>query len=298
MASTSESAVRAASVLRYGEALDDQDQAERWAATSATVDVDEWATQRSSTGVPADLVEWVTQSSTEPSADLAAWIEEGRRKAPAVEAEVVAPPPPKRDEEDANEKETLARLTSALAEKIARPFSYVRSMEDAVVPDSVPYPYVDDAAEAEAAAPPPPKRDEEDANEKLAPLPCTLDKETLARLTSALADKIARPFSYVRRLEGSVVRDSAPYPYVDDAVEAEAAAKERCKILLLDAFDDDAARQRLKEKGLSLMNDDDGARERVLRALSEPRARRQPAAAPTPAAVAVPMAVAVPLEDT
>ena len=74
MASTSESAVRAASVLRYGEALDDQDQAERWAATSATVDVDEWATQRSSTGVPADLVEWVTQSSTEPSADLAAWI--------------------------------------------------------------------------------------------------------------------------------------------------------------------------------------------------------------------------------
>ena len=226
MASTSESAVRAASVLRYGEALDDQDQAERWAATSATVDVDEWATQRSSTGVPSDLAEWVTQSSTEPSADLAAWIEEGRRKAPAVEAEVVAPPPPKRDE------------------------------------------------------------------------PSPLDKETLARLTSALADKIARPFSYVRRLEGSVVRDSAPYPYVDDAVEAEAAAKERCKILLLDAFDDDAARQRLKEKGLSLMDDDDGARERVLRALSEPRARRQPAAAPTPAAVAVPMAVAVPLEDT
>ena len=102
----------------------------------------------------------------------------------------------------------------------------------------------------------------------------------------------------MRRLEGSVVRDSAPYPYVDDAVEAEAAAKERCKIPLLDAFDDDAARQRLGEKWISPMDDDDGAREHVLRALIEPRARRQPVAAPAPAAVAVPMAVAVPLEDT
>ena len=85
------------------------------------------------------------------------------------------------------------------------------------------------------------------------------------------------------------------FAHADDAAaEAEAAAK--CRILLIDAFDDDAAKERLREKGFALADDDDVEaleRERCLQAFSEHRTR-----APAPAAADVPVAVAVGVEDT
>ena len=128
----------------------------------------------------------------------------------------------------------------------------------------------------------------------VAPPPCELDKADVERLSKAYADKIAcdEPYPYAAR---GVDQDRAPYAYDDDqAAEAEAAAK--CRVLLLDAFDDDAAKERLREKGFALADDDDVEaleRERCLRAFSEHRTR-----APAPAAADVPVAVAVGVEDT
>ena len=111
----------------------------------------------------------------------------------------------------------------------------------------------------------------------VAPPPCELDKADLERLSKAYAEKIAcdEPYPYAAR---GVDQDRAPYTYADDdATEA----REQCKILLLDAFaDDDAAKDRLREKGFALADDDDVEaleRERCLRAFSE---HRSPAPAP------------------
>ena len=128
----------------------------------------------------------------------------------------------------------------------------------------------------------------------VAPPPCELDKADVERLSKAYANKIScdEPYPYAAR---GVDQDRAPYTYDDDqAAEAEAAAK--CRVLLLDAFDDDAAKERLREKGFALADDDDVEaleRERCLQAFSE---HRSPA--PAPAAADVPVAVAVGVEDT
>ena len=64
-----EATARAASIKRYGEALGD----------------------------PALAEEWVQTSSAAVDDDIAAWIEAGRKNAPAVEAVAAAPPRPALD---------------------------------------------------------------------------------------------------------------------------------------------------------------------------------------------------------
>ena len=301
-------AERAASIKRYGEALGDLALAEEWVQTSSAA-VDD---------------------------DIAAWIEAGRRSAPAVEAVAAAPPRPaldkaplpsvldKADEErlakayadkllgcDAHdapawvraaaaaddagaaaaccasalpasegslEKEDIERLSKAYAAKILgcdthdAP-AWVRAAAE-----------TDDAAAAAACC--------------ASALPASegsLEKADLERLSKAYANKIAcdEPYPYAAR---GVEQDRVPYTYADDAA-AETAARDQCKILLLDAFvDDDAAKERLREKGFALADDDDVEaleRERCLQAFSEHRTR-----APAPAAADVPVAVAVGVEDT
>ena len=301
-----EATARAASIKRYGEALGDLALAESWVQTSPT-SVD----------------------------DVDAWIEAGRRSAPAVEAVAAAPPRPvldkaplpsvldKADEErlakayadkllgcDAHdapawvraaaaaddagaaaaccasalpasegslEKEDIERLSKAYAAKIMgcdthdAP-AWVRAAAE-----------TDDAAAAAACC--------------ASALPASegsLEKADLERLSKAYADKIAcdEPYPYAAR---GVEQDRVPYTYDDDQT-AEAEARAACKILLIDAFDDDAAKERLREKGFALADDDDVEaleRERCLRAFSEHRTR-----APAPAAADVPVAVAVGVEDT
>ena len=302
-----EATARAASIRRYGEALGDPALAEQWVQTS-----------------PAAVDD-----------DIAAWIEAGRRSAPAVEAVAAAPPRPaldkaplpsvldKADEErlakayadkllgcDAHdapawvraaaaaddagaaaaccasalpasegslEKEDIERLSKAYAAKIMgcdthdAP-AWVRAAAE-----------TDDAAAAAACC--------------ASALPASegsLEKADLERLSKAYANKIAcdEPYPYAAR---GVEQDRVPYTYDDDQT-AEAEARAACKILLIDAFDDDAAKERLREKGFALADDDDVEaleRERCLRAFSEHQTR-----APAPAAADVPVAVAVGVEDT
>ena len=244
-----EATARAASIKRYGEALGDLALAERWVQTSSSNvdDVAAWLAQKSSTG---------------PDAELAAWIEAGRRSAPAVEAVAAAPPRPALDKAplpSVLDKADEERLAKAYADKLLgcdahdAP-AWVRAAAAA-----------DDAGAAAACC----------AN---ALPPSSIDKADLERLSKAYADKIAcdEPYQYAAR---GVEQDRAPYAYDDDQVaEAEAAAK--CRVLLLDAFDDDAAKERLREKGFALADDDDVEaleRERCLRAFSE---HRSPAAVP------------------
>ena len=277
-----EATARAASIKRYGEALGDPALAEQWVQTSSAA-VDD---------------------------DIAAWIEAGRRSAPAVEAVAAAPPRPALDTAplpSALDKADEEQLAKAYADRLLgcdahdAP-AWVRAAAAA-----------DDAGAAAAccasALPASEgslgKEDVERLSKAyaakilgefvpVAPPPCELDKADVERLSKAYADKIAcdEPYPYAAR---GVDQDRAPYAYDDDqAAEAEAAAK--CRVLLLDAFDDDAAKERLREKGFALADDDDVEaleRERCLRAFSEHRTR-----APAPASADVPTAVAVPLEDT
>ena len=300
-----EATARAASIRRYGEALGDPALAEEWVQTSPT-SVD----------------------------DVDAWIEAGRKNAPAVEAVAAAPPRPaldtaplpsvldKADEErlakayadkllgcDAHdapawvcaaaaaddpgaaaaccasalpasdgslEKEDVERLSKAYAAKILgcdahEAPAWVRAAAE-----------TDDAGAAAACC--------------ASALPASegsLEKADLERLSKAYANKIAceEPYPYAAR---GVDQDRAPYTY---AADDDAEAREKCKILLLDtASNDDAAKERLREKGFALVDDDDVEaleRERCLRAFSEHRTR-----APAPAAADVPVAVAVGVEDT
>ena len=248
-----EATARAASIRRYGEALGD----------------------------PALAEEWVQTSSAAVDDDIAAWIEAGRRSAPAVEAVAAAPPRPVLDKAplpSVLDKADEERLAKAYADKLLgcdahdAP-AWVRAAAAA-----------DDAGAAAACC--------------ASALPASegsLEKEDVERLSKAYAEKIAcdEPYPYAAR---GVEQDRAPYTYDDDqAAEAEAAAK--CRVLLLDAFaDDDAAKERLREKGFALADDDDVEaleRERCLRAFSDHRTR-----APAPAASDVPVAVAVGVEDT
>ncbi|CAH0370295.1 unnamed protein product [Pelagomonas calceolata] len=281
-----EATARAASIKRYGEALGDPALAEQWVQTS-----------------PAGVD------------DVDAWIEAGRRSAPAVEAVAAAPPRPaldkaplpsvldKADEErlakayadkllgcDAHDapawvraaaaaddagaaaaccasalpasegslgKEDVERLSKAYAAKILgcdahdAP-AWVRAAAAA-----------DDAGAAAACC----------AN---ALPPSSLDKADVERLSKAYANKIAceDPYPYAAR---GVEQDRVPYAY---AADDDTEARQQCKILLLDAFDDDAAKERLREKGFALADDDEVEaleRERCLRAFSE---HRSPAAVP------------------
>ena len=245
-----EATARAASIKRYGEALGDPALAEQWVQTS-----------------PAAVDD-----------DIAAWIEAGRRSAPAVEAVAAAPPRPALDKAplpSVLDKADEERLAKAYADKLLgcdahdAP-AWVRAAAAA-----------DDPGAAAACC----------AN---ALPPSSLEKEDVERLSKAYADKIAcdEPYPYAAR---GVEQDRAPYAYDDEqAAEAEAAAK--CRILLVDALADDAAKERLREKGFALADDDDVEaleRERCLRAFSEHRTR-----APAPAAADVPVAVAVGVEDT
>ena len=246
-----EATARAASIKRYGEALGDLDLAEEWVQTSSAA-VDD---------------------------DIAAWIEAGRRSAPAVEAVAAAPPRPALDKAplpSVLDKADEERLAKAYADKLLgcdahdAP-AWVRAAAAA-----------DDPGAAAACC----------AN---ALPPSSLEKEDVERLSKAYADKIAcdEPYPYAAR---GVEQDRVPYTYADDAA-AETAARDQCKILLLDAFaDDDAAKERLREKGFALADEDEVEaleRERCLRAFSEHRTR-----APAPAAADVPVAVAVGVEDT
>ena len=231
-----EATARAASIKRYGEALGDPALAEEWVQTS-----------------PAGVD------------DVDAWIEAGRRSAPAVEAVAAAPPRPVLDKAplpSVLDKADEERLAKAYADKLLgcdahdAP-AWVRAAAAA-----------DDAGAAAACC--------------ASALPASegsLEKADVERLSKAYAEKIAcdEPYPYAAR---GVDQDRAPYAYDDDqAAEAEAAAK--CRVLLLDAFaDDDAAKERLREKGFALADDDDVEaleRERCLRAFSE---HRSPAPAP------------------
>ena len=281
-----EATARAASIKRYGEALGDPALAEQWVQTS-----------------PAGVD------------DVDAWIEAGRRSAPAVEAVAAAPPRPALDTAplpSVLDKADEGRLAKAYAAKLLgcdahdAP-AWVRAAAAA-----------DDAGAAAAccasALPASEgslgKEDVERLSKAyaakilgefvpVAPPPCELDKADVERLSKAYADKIAcdEPYPYAAR---GVDEDRAPYTYADDqTAEAEAAAK--CRVLLLDAFaDDDAAKERLREKGFALADDDDVEaleRERCLRAFSGERSPAPaPAAADMPVAVAVPDAA--PLDDT
>ena len=261
-----EATARAASIKRYGEALGDLALAEEWVQTSSAA-VDD---------------------------DIAAWIEAGRRSAPAVEAVAAAPPRPALDKAplpSVLDKADEERLAKAYADKLLgcdahdAP-AWVRAAAAA-----------DDAGAAAAccasALPASEGSLEKEDVERLskayaakilgefvpvAPPPCELDKADVERLSKAYADKIAcdEPYPYAAR---GVDQDRAPYAY---AADDDAEAREKCKILLLDASstDDDAAKERLREKGFALADDDDVEaleRERCLRAFSE---HRSPAAAP------------------
>ena len=277
-----EATARAASIKRYGEALGDLALAEEWLQTSSAA-VDD---------------------------DIAAWIEAGRRSAPAVEAVAAAPPRPALDTAplpSVLDKADEARLAKAYADKLLgcdahdAP-AWVRAAAAADDPGA--------AAACCASALPASegslaKEDVERLSKAYAakilgefvpaaPPPCELDKADVERLSKAYADKIARdePYPYAAR---GVEQDRAPYAYAADDDDAEARAK--CRILLVDAaLDDDAAKGRLREKGFALADDDDVEaleRERCLRAFSEHRTR-----APAPAAADVPVAVTVGVEDT
>ena len=261
-----EATARAASIKRYGEALGDPALAEQWVQTS-----------------PAGVD------------DVDAWIEAGRRSAPAVEAVAAAPPRPALDKAplpSVLDKADEERLAKAYADKLLgcdahdAP-AWVRAAAAA-----------DDAGAAAACcASALPASEGSLAKEDVerlskayaakilgefvpvAPPPCELDKADVERLSKAYAEKIAcdEPYPYAAR---GVEQDRVPYMYDDDqAAEAEAAAK--CRVLLLDAFaDDDAAKERLREKGFALADDDDVEaleRERCLRAFS---GERSPAPAP------------------
>ena len=230
-----EATARAASIRRYGEALGDQALAEEWVQTSpSSVD------------------------------DVDAWIEAGRRSAPAVEAVAAAPPRPVLDKAplpSVLDKADEERLAKAYADKLlgcdahdAPP--WVRAAAAA-----------DDAGAAAACC--------------ASALPASegsLEKEDVERLSKAYAAKIAcdEPYPYAAR---GVDQDRAPYTYAADDDDAEARAK--CRILRVDAaLDDDAAKERLREKGFALADDDDVEaleRERCLRAFS---GERSPAPAP------------------
>ena len=275
-----EATARAASIKRYGEALGDLALAEEWVQTS-----------------PAGVD------------DVDAWIEAGRRSAPAVEAVAAAPPRPALDKAplpsvlDRADEERLAKAYAAklLGCDAHDAPAWVRAAAAA-----------DDAGAAAAccasALPASEgslgKEDVERLSKAyaakilgefvpVAPPPCELDKADVARLSKAYAAKIAcdEPYPYAAR---GVDEDRAPYAYADDEA---AEARDKCKILLLDACcDDDAAKERLREKGFALADDDDVEaleRERCLRAFS---GERSPA--PAPVASGVPVAVAVGVEDT
>ena len=260
-----EATARAASIKRYGEALGDPALAEQWVQTSSAA-VDD---------------------------DIAAWIEAGRRSAPAVEAVAAAPPRPALDTAplpSVLDKADEARLAKAYAAKLLgcdahdAP-AWVRAAAAA-----------DDAGAAAACcASALPASDGSLAKEDVErlskayaakilgdfvpapPPPCELDKADLERLSKAYAEKIAcdEPYPYAAR---GVDQDRAPYAY---AADDDAEAREKCKILLLDtASNDDAAKGRLREKGFALADDDDVEaleRERCLRAFS---GERSPAPAP------------------
>ena len=88
-----EATARAASIRRYGEALGDLALAEEWVQTSSAA-VDD---------------------------DIAAWIEAGRRSAPAVEAVAAAPPRPALDTAplpSVRDKADEERLAKAYADKL------------------------------------------------------------------------------------------------------------------------------------------------------------------------------------
>ena len=277
-----EATARAASIKRYGEALGDLALAEEWVQTSSAA-VDD---------------------------DIAAWIEAGRRSAPAVEAVAAAPPRPALDTAplpSVVDKADEARLAKAYADKLLgcdahdAP-AWVRAAAAADDPGA--------AAACCASALPASegslgKEDVERLSKAYAakilgefvpaaPPPCELDKADVERLSKAYADKIARdePYPYAAR---GVDQDRVPYTYA--AADDDAEARAKCRILLVDAaLDDDAAKGRLREKGFALADDDDVEaleRERCLRAFSEHRTR-----APAPAAADVPVAVAVGVEDT
>ena len=264
-----EATARAASIKRYGEALGDLALAEEWVQTSSAA-VDD---------------------------DIAAWIEAGRRSAPAVEAVAAAPPRPALDtapHPSVLDKADEARLAKAYADKLLgcdahdAP-AWVRAAAAADDPGA--------AAACCASALPASegslgKEDVERLSKAYAakilgefvpaaPPPCELDKADVERLSKAYADKIAcdEPYPYAAR---GVEQDRAPYAYAADDDDAEARAK--CRILLVDAaLDDDAAKGRLREKGFALADDDDVEaleRERCLRAFSGERS-------PAPAAVPV-----------
>ena len=252
-----EATARAASIKRYGEALGDPALAEQWVQTS-----------------PAGVD------------DVDAWIEAGRRSAPAVEAVAAAPPRPAPPRPVLDKAPLPSVLDKADEERLAK--AYADKLLGCDAHDAPPWVRAAAAADDAGAA----------AACCASALPASegsLEKADLARLSKAYADKIAcdEPYPYAAR---GVDLDRAPYAYDDDqAAEAEAAAK--CRVLLLDAFaDDDAAKERLREKGFALADDDDVEaleRERCLRAFSEHRTR-----APAPAAADVPVAVAVGVEDT
>ena len=209
--------------------------------------------------------EWVQTSSAAVDVDVDAWLTQrsSTGNAPAVEAVAAAPPRPVLDKAplpSVLDKADEDRLAKAYADKLLgcdahdAP-AWVRAAAAA-----------DDAGAAAACC----------AN---ALPPSSLDKADLERLSKAYANKIAceEPYPYAAR---GVEQDRVPYTYADDAA-AETAARDQCKILLLDAFaDDDAAKERLREKGFALADDDDVEaleRERCLRAFSE---HRSPAPAP------------------
>ncbi len=259
-----EATARAASIKRYGEALGDLDLAQEWVQTS-----------------PAGVD------------DVDAWIEAGRKNAPAVAAAAppprpaldTAPPPSVLDKADE------ARLAKAYADKLLgcdahdAP-AWVRAAAAADDPGAA-------AACCASALPASEGSLEKEDVERLskayaakilgdfvpaAPPPCELDKADVERLSKAYADKIAcdEPYPYAAR---GVDQDRVPYTYAADDDDAEARAK--CRILLVDAaLDDDAAKARLREKGFALADDDDVEaleRERCLRAFS---GERSPAPAP------------------
>ena len=101
-----------------------------------------------------------------------------------------------------------------------------------------------------------------------------LEKEDLERLSKAYAEKIAcdEPYPYAAR---GVDQDRAP---LHVRRRRRHRGQGKCRVLLLDAFaDDDAAKERLREKGFALADDDDaGLLERArCQAFSE---HRSPAA--------------------
>ena len=305
-----EATARAASIKRYGEALGDPALAEQWVQTS-----------------PAGVD------------DVDAWIEAGRRSAPAVEAVAAAPPTTALDKTplpSVLDKADEERLAKAYADKLLgcdahdAP-AWVRAAaaaDDAgaaaaccasALPaseGSLEKEDVERLSKAYAAKilgcdthdAPAWVRAAAETNDAAAAAACcasalpasegSLEKADLERLSKAYAEKIAcdEPYPYAAR---GVDQDRATYAYDDDQA-AEAEAAEKCRILLLDAFDDDAAKERLREKGFALADDDDVEaleRERCLRAFSEHRTRAPaPAAADVPVAVAVP--TSVPLDDT